>query len=218
MKELNRKMKIIYYNDLISKPSSGHSFRNIKDAPYANSPIGNYKSKLNDNIVTWLIKARSNMLVNGNKITTHNINIQNNRGTIKCPYCGTIDNDTINHRLNSCLRNQTQKRKRHNMVQKVILEYLRNKYAQANTTIDHSITIDNMRVDEEYRSMRPDIVTWNDNEINIIEISCPYDMLDENQQDKMEFTYNTKFNKYKQLAQHYTHTSPPLQGFAFRGI
>lgn len=88
------------------------------------------------------------------------------------------------------------------MVQKVILEYLRNKYAQANTTIDHSITIDNMRVDEEYRSMRPDIVTWNDNEINIIEISCPYDMLDENQQDKMEFTYNTKFNKYKQLAQH----------------
>ena len=138
---------------LTARPATGHSFRNIKDAAYANSFIGNYKCTLNDNIVRWIVRARTNMLINGNMVSRNNINLH---GASPCsPYCGTSTHDTINHRLNSCDSNKHEKKIRHNMVQNVILNELKKKFGQSNVMVDRGVNIRGQQVAHPFNRLRP---------------------------------------------------------------
>ena len=56
-------------------------------------------------------------------------------------------------------------------------------------------------IEAPYSSLKPDLLAWNDNEIKIVEFSCPYDMQRENGEDTMEETYKTKRMKYSDLVQ-----------------
>ena len=193
-------MKQIFENNrnmLLQRRAIGHSFIHIQNSPYANNFIGGIKYNINDNITCWIIKARTNMLVNGNLCNKFNIRIPGR--VICCPYCGERANDTINHRLNSCAHNQVQKKKRHNMVQSIIVKELKKIFLEANITIDHGVNIDGVQVEEPFNNLRPDIVAYDDNIINIVEITCPYDMIKDNNEETMTIAYNTKVNKYKDL-------------------
>ena len=182
---------------LTSRPATGHSFRNIKDACYANSFIGNYKCSLNDNIVRWIVKARTNMLINGNMVARNSINVHG--AAICCPYCGTRSQDTVNHRLNSCERNKLQKKTRHNMVQRVILEELTRKFGQNKVTIDKGVNINGQQVAPPFNRLRPDIVVTDEKTIHIVEFTVPYDHLKEDKSEAMVSAYQQKVDKYRDL-------------------
>ena len=191
---------------LTSSLATGHSFRNIMNAPYANSFIGNPSNTLNDNIAIWLIRARTNMLINGATIHSRHINLNrisnnNNQRRYCCPYCLASNEDTINHRLNGCLQNQSQKKTRHNMVQRIIYQEVVKKYGHQNTTIDRSVTINGVHINQPYSSLRPDIVTYDNNNIYLIEFSCPYDMKNEQGEETMTICYDHKKEKYAELVQ-----------------
>ena len=201
-------MKAIRKNkreELINRTYVGHSFRNIKNAPYANSMYSNYKSTLNDNIASFVIKARTNMLVTGSiaiRRESNTNNVNNNENIPSCPYCRTVTSDSIAHRLNRCQYNRYEKKKRHNMIQNVILRDVQRKFGQANVTIDSGVSINGTRVDAPYSSLKPDIVAWDNDNIHIIEFSCPYDMIKEDGSDTMTTTYNEKKEKYHDLVEH----------------
>ena len=54
-----------YHNELLANKGTGHSFIDIQNAPYANKFIGDYTHPINDNIASWIIKARCNRLFTG---------------------------------------------------------------------------------------------------------------------------------------------------------
>ena len=185
---------------LTDRQAVGHSFRNIKNAPYANHFIGNQTCALNDNIVTWIIKARSNMLINGSLCTRHRL--RNMITYPRCPYCGEQTKDTIHHRINSCNNNKVEKKKRHNMVQNIILKELTKKFGQHHVSIDHGVNINGQQVEAPFNTLRPDLIAWDENNIHIIEFTIPYDHLKEDHREAMEIAYTNKVNKYKGLVVH----------------
>ena len=183
-----------HQSELVHNLKTGHSFRNISNSPYANIFIGNFKVALNDNIASWAIKARCNMLLTGSRCVAFNKPFN-----INCPYCLTHNNDSISHRLNSCKCNQNDKKKRHNMVQNVIIRAASKRFKDSHITTDHGVNVDNEQIDAPFNKLRPDIVIWNDKHIHIIEITCPYDSVSEKGVDLLDERYNEKVSKYKDL-------------------
>ena len=162
--------------------------------------VGNMTCTLNDNITTWIVKARTNMLINGNMCSRNHIHVHGQMP--RCPYCGEVRNDTLEHRLNSCPMNRFNMKKRHNMVQNIILKELVKKFGHRRVTIDHGVNINGQQVAAPYNTLKPDIVAYDDHRIHIIEFSCPYDHLKEDGTETMEKTYQDKVNKYKDLVVH----------------
>ena len=187
-----------YREQLISNMGIGHSFIDIKDSAYANKFIGDYTHPLNDNIASWIIKARCNLLITGAlalKIKGMTTN------TPRCPYCGTLGDDTLAHRLNGCKNNKAEQTKRHNNLQNIILGYMIERLGKnLNYRTNKTLNIDGKQVKESLRKLKPDIVTWDKNRIILVEFSCPYANVGRDG-NTLDNVYNQKNQKYKELVE-----------------
>ena len=183
---------------LIANKGIGHSFINIRDCGFANTFIGNYKSNISDSISSWIIKARCNMLRTGTKCMK--MNLPKDKCTT-CPYCGGVEVDTLQHRLNGCKSNRHLQTKRHNNVQNIILSYMKARLNKnTHFTTNKTLRIDGIRIDEEFANMKPDIVAWTKDKVMIVEFSVPYDNETEKGM-KINTVYNEKVEKYKGLVE-----------------
>ena len=186
-----------YREELVSNMAIGHSFVNLKDSAYANKFIGDYTHPLNDNIASWIIKARCNLTITGSlalKTRTMSANPP------RCPYCSALGNDTLAHRLNGCKQNRTEQTKRHNNLQNIILGYMMERLGKnMNYRTNKTLNIDGKQVKESLRNLKPDIVTWDKKRIILVEFSCPYANIG-SAGNTLDLVYNKKINKYKELA------------------
>ena len=191
-----RSMRTKYREELVSNIGVGHSFVDIKESPYANKFIGDYKHPLNDTIARWIIKARCNMLFTGalalkTKVSAEMIPC--------CPYCGTKGGDTISHRLNGCLNSRTAQTKRHNNIQNIILSYMAPRLGEEmHRRTNITVNLDGKHIDEEYKDLKPDIVAWDKDKIILVEFSCPYANYGRNG-STLEKVYQEKRTKYANL-------------------
>ena len=181
---------------VVENPATGHSFIDIQDSAYANTFIGHYKHTLNDSIVTWIVKARCNLLVTGSlALKTH---IPKERIPC-CPYCGTKGNDTIAHRLNGCKANLAQQTKRHNNIQNVLLQYMKNRLGtNMRYRTNSTINIGDTRIDKKYATLKPDIIAWDEKDLIIVEFSCVYANVGKDG-NKLKYVYDQKISKYAGL-------------------
>ena len=191
-----RSMRIHYRDELVSNMGVGHSFIDIKDSPYANKFIGDYKHPLNDTIARWIIKARCNMLFTGALALKTKVPKEN---APRCPYCGALGDDTLAHRLNGCRKNLTAQTKRHNNIQNIILSYMESRLGkEMHRRTNITVNIDGKHIDEEYKDLKPDIVAWDKDRIILVEFSCPYANVGRNG-NTLEKTYKEKSKKYENL-------------------
>ena len=191
-----RNIRSKYREELIENKGTGHSFIDMKDAAYANKFIGDYTHPLNDNIASWIIKARCNMLLTGARALKMRIPAE---AAPRCPYCGSIGDDTIAHRINGCIQSRRNQTRRHNNIQNIVLEYLKKRVSgnfryKTNSTVN----LEGKHIKEELGTLKPDIVVWNDKEIKLIEFSCPYANVGE-KGNKLDNTFNEKVEKYSEL-------------------
>ena len=201
IKLLTKRLRKSYQKALVSNLGVGHTFINLENEAYANTFISDYHHPLNDNIRSWLIKARCNILYTGKKAIK--INHQVTENCPKCPYCWTKDDDTLSHRINGCKSNLQAQTKRHNSVQNVIIDIVKQRRKDLTFKINSSVMIDNIQLSEEYRRLKPDITLWNERELYVVEISCPYGNItkDDNDNDinTLDKVYQQKMEKYASL-------------------
>ena len=187
-----------YHDDLIANKGIGHSFIDIQNASYANKFIGDYTHPINDNIASWIIKARCNRLFTGSLALKTKCPKEN---APRCPYCGTLGDDTIAHRINGCVRSRTEQTKRHNNIQNIIMQYMKARCGQnMNYRTNSTLNIENKRIKDDLRHLKPDIIAWDKEKILIVEFSCPYANVGE-QGNKLNNVYKEKKEKYKPLAE-----------------
>ena len=188
--------RIRYRDELVSNMGTGHSFIDIKDAPYANKFIGDYKHPLNDTIARWIIKARCNMLFTGALALKTKVPREK---APHCPYCGNIGGDTIAHRLNICRKSMTAQTKRHNNIQNIILSYMESRLGkEMHRRTNITVNLEGKHLDEEYKDLKPDIVAWDNDKIILVEFSCPYANVGRNG-NTLEKVYKEKASKYQNL-------------------
>ena len=195
---ITRNIREFYRNELVSNIGTGHSFHNIKDAAYANKFIGDYKHELNDNIASWIVKARCNLLFTGALALKTRIPVNL---APHCPYCNTLGDDTIAHRINGCLHSRREQTKRHNNIQNVILQYMmdrlgRNYRYRTNCTLN----IEGKRLDNKFDSLKPDITAYDKDKIIIVEFSCPYANIN-SEGYTLDNVRSSKEKKYIELAE-----------------
>ena len=189
-------MRIQYRDMLVSNMGNGHSFIDIKDSPYANKFIGDFKHPLNDTIARWIIKARCNMLFTGSLALKTKVS----RDKVPhCPFCGTTGGDTLAHRLNGCKKNLAAQTKRHNNIQNIILSYMESRLGkEMHRRSNITVNLDGKHIDPEYSDLKPDIVAWDKDKIILVEFSCPYANVGRNG-NTLEKVYNEKQKKYENL-------------------
>ena len=186
-----------YNDDLLANKGIGHSFIDIQNSPYANKFIGDYTHPINDNIASWIIKARCNRLFTG--ALACKTNVPKDRAP-RCPYCSTLGGDTIAHRINNCKQSRTEQTKRHNNIQNIIMQYMKKRCGQnMNYRTNSTLNIENKHVKESLRMLKPDIIAWDKEKILIVEFSCPYANVGEHG-NKLNNVYREKHDKYKALA------------------
>ena len=128
-------------------------------------------------------------------ILTGSIVGENGDNTIKCPYCGSIHEYSRAHRLKRCSQNHAEKKKRHNMIQNIILKDMRQRFGEANVKTDSGVEIEGTRVEQLYSRLKPDILAWNEQEIHMIEFSSPYDMIRDDGSSTLKEVYDKKKEK-----------------------
>ena len=198
VRQIMKNLRKTQREGLIANKGVGHSFINIRDCGFANSFIGNYRSNLNDTISSWIIKARCNMLRTGTKCLKMNIPKDK---CVKCPFCGGVEIDTLQHRLNGCKCNRNLQTKRHNNIQNIVLSYMQKRLNKGmHITTNKTVNVDGIRINEEFSSMKPDIVAWSKDKVIIVEFSVPYDNISRNG-NKIDIVYNEKVKKYKGLVE-----------------
>ena len=181
---------------LVQQGMHGHSFVNLDTASDSNYLIGNYTNKVSDKIVSFMIAARTNTLYTG-YISHHN----GKHNGPKCPYCGACnEHDTLFHRLNNCTPAKYMYTYRHDLVAEAIRKQAELSYQGATIRLNKTIRVPGMpALTTPEASLRPDITIITKKQIHIIEISCPYDMPKDDGTTALDFTYNTKKEKYEEL-------------------
>ena len=191
-----RSMRMHYRDELVSNMGVGHSFIDIKESPYANKFIGDYKHPLNDTIARWIIKARCNMLFTGALALKTKVPKEK---APHCPYCGSKGGDTLAHRLNICRNSLPAQTKRHNNIQNIILSYMESRLGkEMHRRTNITVNIEGKHLDEEYSNFKPDIVAWDKDRIILVEFSCPYANVGRDG-NTLEKTYKDKSKKYENL-------------------
>ena len=187
-----------YKDDLLANKGIGHSFIDIQNAPYANKFIGDYTHPINDNIASWIIKARCNRLFTGSLALKTKIPRDK---APRCPYCKALGDDTIAHRINGCKQSRSEQTKRHNNIQNIIMQYMKARCGKnMNYRTNSTLNIENKHIKDSLKQLKPDIIAWDKERINIVEFSCPYANVGE-KGNKLNNTYKEKKDKYKELAE-----------------
>ena len=173
-----------------------HSLYSFADNPLSNSYILNYNLPASDSFIRFAIKSRVNILG-----TPEFDEIIHNAPHKPCPLCsftGANATQSLAHILNGCVKRYPFYTNRHNRVQSVIINALKDLPHVSEIHKDSKIPISNLP--EDLKLLRPDVVSWNQNRNKciIIEISVPYATLNWGQ-DTLKSVYDTKRNKYARL-------------------
>ena len=188
------------FKQLKEQKLHGHSFLNMENNPNSNMLIGNYSNGVSDAFIKFMVQARTNNCYTGQIYAKHK-NVNNTNEGPRCPYCNKCGKEyTLEHILNGCKNNLTQQTRRHNMICTEIINTIRNKYRGANIIENSEIKINGRTIRVGEAHLKPDIIVYRTNRIDIIEVNCPYDCYHENDEcTTLEKAYKYKINKYASL-------------------
>ncbi|WP_334097073.1 reverse transcriptase domain-containing protein, partial [Helicobacter typhlonius] len=185
------------WNAAITSPSMHlHAFYSLKDNPLSSKFLIKQQYPMNDTIVKFAIKARTNNLG-----TPEFDELINGKEHTPCPNClkhGKSCIQSLSHILNGCICKYPEYTGRHNRIQSIIVQHVKELPDVEEIYTDNSIHLPG--IPEELARLRPDIIAWikNRSKCIIIEISIPYASKQWNA-DTLETAYNHKMNKYSSL-------------------
>ena len=185
------------WNAAITSPSMHlHAFYSLKDNPLSSEFLIKQQYPMNDTIVKFAIKARTNNLG-----TPEFDELINGKEHTPCPNClkhGKSCIQSLSHILNGCICKYPEYTGRHNRIQSIIVQHVKELPDVEEIYTDNSIHLPG--IPEELARLRPDIIAWikNRSKCIIIEISIPYASKQWNA-DTLETAYNHKMNKYSSL-------------------
>lgn len=187
-----------WINKAVNKSFHLHSLFSFTNNPLSNQFVINQKHPVSDNFIKFAIRSRVNILG-----TPEFDEIIHNSSHKPCPLCRfTNSNSTqsLSHILNGCVRRYPLYTERHNRIQNIVKEALKEMPNVASIFCDKTLQLDFLA--DDLKLLRPDIVAWNeDNSACIIaEISVPYPTTNWNT-DSLKLTYENKKNKYANLVQ-----------------
>ena len=173
-----------------------HSLYSFANNPLSNSCIVNNNHPVSDSFIRFAIKGRVNILG-----TPEFDEIIHNVPHTPCPLCsftGANATQSLAHILNGCVKRYPLYTKRHNRVQNVIVDAIKDLPNVSEIHRDSKISIFNLP--DDLKLLRPDIVAWDQNRKNciIVEISVPYATINWGL-DTLKSVYDTKRNKYNRL-------------------
>lgn len=176
-----------------------HSIYSFINNPLSNSHIIKFSKPVSDRFIKFSIRSRTNILG-----TPEFDEIIHNSNHAPCPLCahtGANATQSLAHILNGCVKRYTLYTKRHNRVQKTLMEYIRNLRDVEEIYCDKSIPLADMP--DNLKLLRPDITVWSNNRKKclIVEISVPYATINW-EIDSLQATYDNKKKKYSELVQH----------------
>ena len=175
-----------------------HSLYSFVNNPLSNSAIVNLSNPVSDHFIKFAIRSRVNIIG-----TPEFDEIIHNTNHVPCPLCsftGTNSTQSLAHILNGCVKRYPLYTKRHNRVQNVIVEYLKDMARVEEIHCDKAIT--SINLPEHLKLLRPDISVWSDNRsyLKLIEISVPYATFNWGS-DSLKASYDAKKQKYGELVQ-----------------
>lgn len=176
-----------------------HSMYSFSDSPINNEFLVRQQYPIQDSIFNFALRSRLNILP-----TPQFDEIINGKDHVFCPVCASQGNQCIQslaHILNGCVGKFHEYTKRHNKVQEVICEFLKESGDIVEIHKDKTMHMDNLP--QELSTLRPDIVAWNDGRTKciLVEIGVPY-ATHNMDCDKLEEVFNIKKNKYLPICNH----------------
>ena len=173
-----------------------HSFHSLINNPLSSEFIIKQKFPINDKIIKFALKARTNNLG-----TPEFDELINGKQHVFCPFCtkhGKNCIQSLSHILNGCVHKFPDYTVRHNRIQGIIVEYVKELPGIEEIYTDNSIHMPD--IPSELSRLRPDIITWFNNRTKciIFEISIPYASIQWNE-DTLEKVYKHKKEKYNSL-------------------
>jgi len=187
-----------WHKELTNLPFHGHSFTTLADTQTSNKLLCTRKRKINDPLFKFIIRARTNTL------PTPELIAKNKKGNTN-PHCNECNNlGSLKHLINGCRMRMNKFKYRHNLIVDRLIKEIRSK--KPNVVIHESqpITAGNERVEGAGRDLKPDIWYYENDVLNIIEVSVPYGELKDVEgtlTNSLESTFNHKIEKYSPLAQ-----------------
>ena len=176
-----------------------HSFFSLSNNPLSSEFLIKQQFPINDEIIKFALKARTNNLG-----TTEFDELINGRQHTPCPSClshGKHCIQSLAHILNGCTCKYHDYTIRHNRIQNILVEYIKELAGIEEIYTDNSIHM--AGIPEDLAKLRPDIVSWfsNRSKCVILEVSIPYATIQWNS-DTLENVYNHKVLKYNGLVTH----------------
>ena len=173
-----------------------HSFYSLNNNPLSSEFLIKQQFPMKDTIVKFALKARTNNLG-----TPEFDELINGRDHTPCPGClehGKSCIQSLSHILNGCVCKYPEYTRRHNTIQNIIVEYVKELSGVEEIYTDNSIHMSG--IPDELSRLRPDIVAWINNRSKciIIEVSIPYASVQWNA-NTLESVYNFKMEKYNGL-------------------
>ena len=175
----------------------GHSFPELQNNASSNFFFSPRHPQVNDNLLKFIYKARTNNLPTG-EVLTHG------RGNPPpCTVCHRAS-DTLMHRLNGCKSRNNPYKTRHNAIEQLLIQAIRLSTRQR-LVINRSRQVrmaSAPRLSQANQRFMPDLWYFDrvNNCIQIIEITVPYDSIDDNGKSKLKIRREAKLEKYSPLA------------------
>ena len=187
-----------WHEQLVAQAFKGHSFTALKENPQSNFFFSPRHPQVNDNVLKFIYKARTNNLPTG-EVLSHG------KGEVpRCQRCAHAS-DTLMHRLNGCRPLYSKYKVRHNKVEAIIVETIKSTTHQR-LQIHRSTRITMPGCPDlspENRVLLPDIWYFDrvNNQLKIIEITVPYDSVGEDGSTKLWERRREKLQKYEGLVE-----------------
>ena len=185
-----------WHQRLTAQAFKGHSFPALKENPQSNFFFSPRHPQVNDNVLKFIFKARTNNLPTG-EVLSHG------KGEVpRCQRCAHAS-DTLMHRLNGCRPLYSRYKARHNKVEAIVVEAIKsttNQRLQINRST--RITMPGCpELSPENRAFLPDVWYFDrvNNHLKIIEITVPYDSIDDTGSTKLSQRRQEKLEKYAGL-------------------
>ena len=203
LKVLNTIDDIKHRSGLIKLPLRGHSFKTLKGCNLSNYFMTQYKSTIPDDILSFVVMARTNSFKTGQIDRMMDKDRPNNNFVAdlgKCKRCGEAD--SLRHRLNDCEKLRNRFKKRHDYVVKGIIDMLKEK-DDGSLLFNLDCTVrdkDNNKLMGENANYKPDI-WFRDRSGNMvmIEVTVPYGDVNEQGINSLDERYKQKKEKYEGL-------------------
>lgn len=185
-----------WHSTLTSNKFKGHSFAEMKENTASNFFFSPSHPQVNGNVLKFIYTARTNNLPTG-EVLTHG-----KAPTPPCPKCRQAS-DTLMHRLNGCRPQFSKFKTRHNEIERIIVKAIKE-------TTNQRLLIQRSReltlpgspaLSAANKALKPDIWYLDrvKNCIKIIEITVPYDSIDDDGRTKLTHRREEKIEKYTPL-------------------